>query len=138
MMMKNRIGIRSGAVAAAALIVAMPATASEGGMPQLNVADFAPQLVWLAILFSIFYVIVSRVALPGIEGVLDGRKSKIDADLARAAQAKDQAAASVQAYETALADARAAATKTLVDNAAEIRAASDAHKKSLEIGRAHV
>jgi F-type H+-transporting ATPase subunit b len=108
------------------------ALASEGGMPQLNVHDFAPQLVWLAILFTVFYLIVSKIALPGIESVLVARQAKIDGDLSAAAKFKDEAEAALRAYEAALADARAKASKTIGEKAAALAAQSDALKKSLE------
>ena len=108
------------------------AYAAEGGMPQLNPHDFAPQLVWLAIFFAAFYVIVSRIALPGIEGVLHARQSKLDGDLSAAARLKDEAASALKSYETALAEARAKAQKTIAEQSATLAATADAHKKSVE------
>jgi F-type H+-transporting ATPase subunit b len=101
-------------------------------MPQLNIHDFAPQLVWLAILFTIFYLIVSRIAVPGIESVLSARQDRIDGDLQAAGRLKDEAEAALKAYETALAEARATATKTIADQNATLAAETAAHKKALE------
>ena len=117
---------------AGSLAAPFAAYAAEGGMPQLNPHDFAPQLVWLAIFFAAFYVIVSRIALPGIEGVLHARQSKLDGDLSAAAKLKDEAASALKAYETALADARAKAQKTIAEQSATLAANADAHKKSVE------
>ncbi len=47
-------------------------------MPQLQPDVFAPQLFWLAIIFTLFYLALSRLALPRIERVLANRKAKID------------------------------------------------------------
>ena len=82
------------------------ASASSGGMPQLNVHDFTPQLAWLVVTFAILYVIVSRVALPRIVSLVDERAAKIAADLDAAQAAKRDAEAAGRAYDAALADAR--------------------------------
>jgi F-type H+-transporting ATPase subunit b len=78
-------------------------------MPQLNIQDFAPQLVWLAIAFIALYFIMSRLALPEIGKVMEDRKARIDGDLAEAARLRDATEAAIAGYEQALAAARARA-----------------------------
>ena len=46
-------------------------------MPQLNPLDWAPQLIWLVITFSILYVLMKRVALPRIGSVIEMRAARI-------------------------------------------------------------
>jgi F-type H+-transporting ATPase subunit b len=75
-------------------------------MPQLNIGDFAPQLVWLAISFVLLYFLMSRLALPEIGKVLDDRKGRIATDLAEAAKLRDATEAALASYEQALAAAR--------------------------------
>lgn len=75
-------------------------------MPQLNIGDFAPQLVWLAISFALLYFLMSRLALPEIGKVLDDRKGRIATDLAEAAKLRDATEAALASYEQALAAAR--------------------------------
>lgn len=78
-------------------------------MPQLNVNDFAPQLVWLAISFILLYLIMSRVALPRVGIVLEERRKRIAADLATAANLREETDKAISDYEQALADAKARA-----------------------------
>ncbi len=78
-------------------------------MPQFNVNDFAPQLVWLAISFILLYLIMSRVALPRVGIVLEERRKRIAADLATAANLREETDKAVSDYEQALADAKARA-----------------------------
>ncbi|PWB84197.1 MAG: ATPase [Methylocystaceae bacterium] len=70
----------------------------EGGgdFPPFDPANFAPQLVWLALIFGLLYVLMSRIALPRIGSILSERESRIEGDLlaSRELQAKAQAAAS--------------------------------------------
>lgn len=76
-------------------------------MPQLAFEDFAPQLIWLAILFTVLYLIMSRIALPRIANVLEERRDRIASDLDKAEQLKKRTEEAIAAYEQAIAEARA-------------------------------
>jgi F-type H+-transporting ATPase subunit b len=95
-------------VLTAALVVGASgvAQAAEGGMPQLNFHDFAPQLVWLLIAFVVLYLIMSRLAVPAIADTLEKRQAKIQGDLDAAEKASEETRAAVTAYQKRLADAR--------------------------------
>jgi len=78
-------------------------------MPQLDFADYAPQLVWLVITFVAMYLLMARVALPRIATVIEERRDRIANDLAQAEQLRRETDQAIAAYEKALADAKARA-----------------------------
>lgn len=82
-------------------------------MPQLDLSTFPSQLFWLAVIFVLLYLLMSRVALPRVSAMIVARRARIDGDLERAAQMKAEAEAVMAAYERALTDARAQAQATL-------------------------
>jgi F-type H+-transporting ATPase subunit b len=91
------------------------AQAAEGGMPQLNFHDFAPQLVWLLIAFVVLYLIMSRLAVPAIADTLEKRQAKIQGDLDAAEKASEDTRSAVDAYQKRLADAREEARRLTRD-----------------------
>ncbi len=95
-------------------------------MPQLNVADFSPQIVWLAITFVFLYVMMSKVALPQVARVLDARAARIAADVKAAEALKAEAEATMAAYEMAMAEARAKASAAIQQAAQSAAAAAAA------------
>ena len=75
-------------------------------MPQLQPGDFAPQLIWLAIIFTLFYFALSQLVLPRIERVLKGRQGKIGGDLQAARDAQHNADKEAERYEAEIATAK--------------------------------
>ena len=97
-------------IVAAAAAAATTHEGKSGGLPQLNPADFAPQLIWLAITFTVLYFILARVALPRIGEVIEERRDRVQRDLDSAERFKKETDAALAAYERALAEARAKAS----------------------------
>jgi len=87
-------------------------------MPQLNFADYPPQLIWLAVTFVALYLILSRLALPRVGAALAAREAKLTGDLERAEKLKAEAEATIAAYHKAIAEARAASQVELKQAAA--------------------
>ncbi len=106
-------------------------------MPQLDIATFAPQLIWLAITFLFLYAVMSWVGLPRVGGVIAARRAKIDGDLEKAMQLKSEAEATIAAYEKALAEARMQAQITLRETTEALNAQSAERQRKVieELGR---
>ena len=101
------------------------AGAAKAGMPQLDFSTFSNQIFWLVITLVVIYFILSRIALPRIGGALADRAGTITNDLAEAEDLKSRALEAEQAYEKALADARAEAQNINVLMRAEIQGQLD-------------
>jgi F-type H+-transporting ATPase subunit b len=82
------------------------AVEKKGGLPQLNVHDFAPQLFWLAVTFCLLLILMKKVALPRVSEVIEERQDRIQSDLSAAERLKGDTEKALAAYEKALADAR--------------------------------
>lgn len=107
--------------------------ASGGGaFPPFDFTTFVPQLFWLAVSFTILYVVLARVALPRIAAALEERRDKIADDLDTAEQLRRQAEESLAAYEKSLAEARAEAARIVGDARATIKAETDARRAEVD------
>lgn len=102
------------------------------GFPPFESSTFASQIFWVAITFAVLYLLMSRVALPRIGKVLDGRHSKISGDLAEAQKLRAESEEAVSAYETALSDARANAQAIALKAREDMAAEFEARRKALE------
>lgn len=100
-------------------------------MPQLIVADFAPQIVWLVITFVALYLVMAKVALPKIEVVLEERQDRLADDIEQAETYRNSAETALKAYEQELAEAHANALQIGQTIREEISA--DASRRKIEI-----
>lgn len=96
--------------------------ASAPGMPQLDFSTWGNQIFWLVLALIVTYLILSRVALPRIGAVLAERSGTITNDIAAAEDLKVKAVEAEEAYNKALADARAEAQQIVADAKADIQA----------------
>ena len=101
------------------------AEAAEVGMPQLDITTFGNQIFWLVVTLVVIYFVLSRIALPRIAAVLAERQGTITNDLAAAEDLKAKAVEAEDAYNKALADARAEANNIVAETKAEIKADLD-------------
>ena len=101
-------------------------------MPQLELQDFAPQLIWLVISFVTLYLIMARVALPRIADVLEERRDRIASDLDKAEQLKQKTDEAIAAYEQSLAEARTHAHTIAQETRDKLSGEVDAEKSQVE------
>jgi F-type H+-transporting ATPase subunit b len=115
---------------AAALLLLLPAAARAEGMPQLDFGNplTIAQVVWMALIFAVLYLLLARWGLPQVTSVLEMRAQSIDADLDAARQAKATADAAATEVNEATARARAEAQASIT--AASDRAKAEAAARS--------
>ena len=99
--------------------------AEAPGMPQLDFSTFPNQIFWLVVILIVIYFVLSRIALPRIGSVLAERSGTITNDIAAAEELKQKAVEAEEAYNKALADARAEAQTIAAQTKAEINAELD-------------
>jgi F-type H+-transporting ATPase subunit b len=100
---------------------------ATGVFPPFDQSTYASQLLWLAITFGLFYVIMQKVIVPRVGGILEHRHDRIAQDLDEASRLKSEADAAVETYEKELAAARAKAGSIgdSARDAAKAKAAAD-------------
>ena len=100
-------------------------------MPQLELTDFPPQIVWLIITFGILWLLMAKIALPRIGVVLEERQKKIDDNLDMAENLRSEAQAELQKYEEAISEARESARSVI--NEAARQAVRDSATRHAEL-----
>ena len=101
-------------------------------MPQLELHDFAPQLIWLAVTFIALYLIMARVALPRIATVIEERRDRIASDLDKAEQLKKKTEEAIASYEESLAEARNNAHAIAQETREKLTGEVEAEKSQVE------
>ena len=121
-------------LAAAALLISAAGPEKEG-MPQLDFANplTISQIVWGVIIFALFYVMLSRWALPKVSEVVDARHATVAGDLNTARLAKAEADGAVAELSAATRQARAEAQAAVAS--ATQKAKVDAAARSAEMNQ---
>jgi F-type H+-transporting ATPase subunit b len=109
-----------------------PGGPADVAFPPFATETFGGQLLWLAITFGALYLLMSRLVLPRLTGIIEGRREAISRDLDEAAAMKSRAEEAGSAYEKALAEARGRAQALAQETRNTLTAESDAKRKALE------
>jgi len=101
------------------------AHAESAGLPQLDFTTFGNQIFWLLVALVVIYFLLSRIALPRLGAVLAERSGTITNDIAAADELRLKAVEAENAYNQALADARAEAGRIVGETKDQIQAELD-------------
>jgi F-type H+-transporting ATPase subunit b len=118
--------------AAEGTIESTGAPESHAGLPQMDVGTFPGQVFWLVLTFGLLFLVLWRVTLPMIAGAIGNRRDQIEGDLKNAERMRQDAAAALGAYETALTQARGRAHQLADENKKRIVAEIEQLKSAAE------
>jgi len=104
----------------------------HGAFPPFDPSHFPSQLLWLAISFGVFFLLISRLIAPRIGSIIENRAQTISSDLAAANKMKADADAAIEAYEKELASAKAKANSIAAEARDASKAKADAERAALE------
>jgi F-type H+-transporting ATPase subunit b len=89
---------------------------AEAGMPQLDPKYWASQAFWLIIVFTILYLLMSKIYIPKIKNNLEDRENKIKNDLEDAKKFKELSEKKQKEYEEVIDKAKKDVVKTLQES----------------------
>lgn len=82
-------------------------------MPQLDFSVFPSQFFWLVVNFVLMLIIMSKFIIPKTAEMINLRKEKVEGDLQKAAEIKQQVEATIAKYNEALKNANSKANISL-------------------------
>lgn len=112
--------------------VAHGAEAASGVFPPFDSSTYASQLLWLAITFGLFYVLMQKVIVPRVGGILENRHSRIAQDVDEAQRLNAEAQAAIETYESELAAARKNGAQIASEARDAAKAKADAERAAVE------
>lgn len=101
-------------------------------MPQLDFSTFSSQVFWLFITFTVFYLVMARVAIPAIVSVRQNRQERIAGDLDRAEKSRVEAETIEQQYKSSVAETAHQSSDIMAEASQTIAAHADSEYKKLE------
>jgi F-type H+-transporting ATPase subunit b len=102
------------------------------GFPPFDPQTFPSQIFWLVLTFIVLYLLMWKIALPRIQSILEGRRQRIEDDLAEAQRLKGASDTALAAHEKALAEARVRAQTLASEASHSAAAAGEARRKAIE------
>jgi len=104
----------------------------ETTFPPFDPANFTPLLIWLTLSFGLLYLLMSKIAVPRVENILQTRAHNITKDISAANALRAQAEEAAAAHEKTIADAKAKALALAQETHAKLNAETEAKRIALE------
>jgi len=101
--------------------------AEKVGMPQLDTEFWISQIFWLAITFSILFVLLSKFILPKISANLETRKSLILENISTAEKRREESESKIKEYNEIIKKSKNEAKNLM--NQAKIKLMKDINQK---------
>ncbi len=106
-------------------------SAKSGGMPQLNPEFWISQVFWLVLIFSILYVVLSKLVLPKISDNLETRKSQILENIETAEKQREESEDKIKQFEKIILESKIEAKNYFNDRRQEVL--EDINKKRIAL-----
>jgi len=90
--------------------------AAEVGMPQLDPTYWVSQAFWLILIFTLLYLVLSKMFIPKIKESIDDRENKIKDDLDEAQKLKSLAEVKLKNYEMTIENAKKEVLKIIFES----------------------
>jgi F-type H+-transporting ATPase subunit b len=100
--------------------------------PPFDKQTYPSQVFWLTLTFVALYLLMSRIALPRVDSILEQRRVRIAGDLGEAQRLKGESDTAIASYEKSLADARGRAQALVNDSRERQAAEAEAQRKALD------
>lgn len=104
----------------------------HGAFPPFDSQYYPSQLLWLAITFGLFYLVLQKVILPRIGGIIENRRDRIALDLEAAERMKADADLALAAYQQELAGSRERSHKISLEARDAAKADADRERARIE------
>ena len=104
----------------------------ETSFPPFDPVNFTPMLIWLSLSFGLLYLLMSKIALPRVESILQTRARKITKDISEANAFRAQSEEAAAAHDKTIADAKAKALALAQETHARLNAETEANRLALE------
>jgi F-type H+-transporting ATPase subunit b len=104
----------------------------ETTFPPFDPVNFTSLLVWLTLSFGFLYLLMSKIAVPRVEAILQTRAHNITKDISTANALRAQAEEAAAAHDKTIADAKAKALTLAQETHARLNAETEAKRIALE------